>query len=401
MTGVIELSSHQISALAKGRQERLRETMRTYNVGALLTADPINIVYGCGARNMTVFGMMGPSRFLLLFANGPAVLFEYAGCEHLATRIETVDRIRYAPTITPLAGATYLDGVTKFAAEVQSLVSEFGGDTLLAVERMDFPMTDALRSHGLQLADATAVFRDARRIKTSLEIEAMRIAIDRVEGAVGEMRPHLEPGRTEVEVWSHFLQQFMTADGEYTSTRLLQSGNRTFPYFQEAGVNALQAGDLLCFDTDALGYLGYAVDFSRTFLVGDALRSTTQHELYAKAHEQLEHNASLLRAGLPYAEFASKAWTVPEQHMPYSYYCLGHGLGLCGEYPNISSAQMMAPGTPYPLSDGFEAGMIFCVESYIGDPVSRQGVKLEDQYLITDVGAERLTTFSFAESLLR
>jgi Xaa-Pro dipeptidase len=401
MTGVLELSSHEISSLALGRQERLRETMRSHNVGALVTADPINIVYGCGARNMTVFGMMGPSRFLLLFADGPAILFEYAGCEHLATHLTTVDHIRNAPTITPLAGVNYLDGVAKFAAEFSSLVGEFGGDTLLAVERMDFPMTDALRARGLRLADATAVFRDARRIKTALEVQAMRVAIDRVEHSVGEMRPHIEPGRTEVEVWSRFHQPFMASDGEYTSTRLLQSGNRTFPYFQEAGANLLQGGDLLCFDTDALGYLGYAVDFSRTFLVGDVPPSTVHHDLYAKAHEQLRHNASLLRAGLPYAEFAANAWTVPEQHVQYSYYCLGHGLGLCGEYPNIPSAQMMAPGTPYPLSDGFEAGMIFCVESYIGDPDTNQGVKLEDQYLVTDGGAERLTNFAFEDALLR
>jgi Xaa-Pro dipeptidase len=401
MNGVPELTGHQIAALAKGRQERLRETMRAHNVGALLTADPINIVYGCNARNMTVFGMMGPSRFLLLFADGPAVLFEYAGCEHLAAHLQTVDHIRNAPTITPLAGPNYLEAVNSFAVEIHLLVSEFGGEMVLAVERMDFPMTDALRSQGLQLADATAVFRDARRVKTPLEVEAMRVAIDRVEQAVGTMRPHIEPGRTEVNVWSHFLQPFMASDGEYTSTRLLQSGHRTFPYFQEAGVNALQAGELLCFDTDALGYLGYAVDFSRTFLVGDAPRSIAQHELYAKAHEQLQHNASLLRAGLPYAEFAADAWAVPEQHMPYSYYCLGHGLGLCGEYPNVPSAQMMPPGTAYPLTDGFEAGMVFCVESYIGDPDSQQGVKLEDQYLITETGAERLTNFTFEEALLR
>jgi Xaa-Pro dipeptidase len=401
MTGVLELSSHQISSLALGRQERLRETMRTHNVGALLSADPINIVYGCGARNMTVFGMMGPSRFLLMFANGPSILFEYAGCEHLAAHLKTVDHIRNAPTITPLAGANYLDAVTEFAAEIRSLVAEFGDDTLLAVERIDFPMTDALRASGLRLADATAVFRDARRIKTALEVQAMRVAIDRVEHAVGQMRPHVEPGRTEVEVWSRFHQSFMAADGEYTSTRLLQSGNRTFPYFQEAGINPLKSGDLMCFDTDALGYLGYAVDFSRTFQVGDAPPSTAQHELYAKAHEQLQHNASLLRSGLAYAEFAAKAWTVPEQHLPYSYYCLGHGLGLCGEYPNIPSAQMIPPGTPYPLPDGFEAGMIFCVESYVGEPETNQGVKLEDQYLITEGGAERLTNFAFESTLLQ
>ncbi|MGA0058736.1 MAG: hypothetical protein ACO3RU_04030 [Planctomycetota bacterium] len=31
----------------------------------------------------------------------------------------------------------------------------------------------------------------------------------------------------------------------------------------------LRTGDLVCFDTDAVGAGGYSVDFSRTFLCGD------------------------------------------------------------------------------------------------------------------------------------
>jgi len=40
------------------------------------------------------------------------------------------------------------------------------------------------------------------------------------------------------------------------------------------------------------------------------------------------------------------------------------------------------------------------VESYIGDPGSRQGVKLENQYLITEDSVEQMSTFPFDERLL-
>jgi Xaa-Pro aminopeptidase len=56
--------------MLSSRQRRLREVMRSRGVAAVLTADPINIIYGCGVRNMTIFGMTEPSRFLLLFAQG-------------------------------------------------------------------------------------------------------------------------------------------------------------------------------------------------------------------------------------------------------------------------------------------------------------------------------------------
>ena len=86
-------------------------------------------------------------------------------------------------------------------------------------------------------------------------------------------------------------------DGEFVSTRLFQSGVRTFPYFQESSDAVMQSGDLVCFDTDAIGVRNYAVDFSRTFLCGDVEATPVQRHLYGIAREQLEHNASLIAAG--------------------------------------------------------------------------------------------------------
>jgi hypothetical protein len=42
-----------------------------------------------------------------------------------------------------------------------------------------------------------------------------------------------------------------------------------------------------------------------------------------------------------------------------------------------------------------------CVESYIGCPSSRQGVKLEDQFVITDSGAGRIGTYPLSSGLIR
>jgi Xaa-Pro dipeptidase len=103
------------------RQCRLRAVMRRMGAAAILTSDPITSSYATGAQNMTVFGMMGPSRFLLLFADGPCVLFEFNGCDHLATHLSTIDEIRSAPSITALAGYTYERQIAQFADEIASL----------------------------------------------------------------------------------------------------------------------------------------------------------------------------------------------------------------------------------------------------------------------------------------
>jgi len=44
--------------------------------------------------------------------------------------------------------------------------------------------------------------------------------------------------------------------------------------------------------------------------------------------------------------------------------------------------------------------MTLCVESYIGADDGREGVKLEEQVLVTDSGIEVLSQFPFEDSLL-
>jgi Xaa-Pro aminopeptidase len=348
---------------------------------------------------MTIFGMMGPSRFLLLFADGPSILFEFAGSEHLAHGALTVDEIRPAPGITANSGPLFLNSICSFAAELAADCRRHmgGAGCTLAVERIDFLFTDALRAEGLALLDATEIFLEARRIKQPEEIAVIRQAVLRVEHALGSVKQALHAGISEVEVWAPFHHALIALGGEYVSTRLLQSGPNTFPYFQEAGERIICDGDLLCIDTDAIGYGGYAVDLSRTFHCGEQAPSPRQRMLYGRAHEQLQHNAAMLKPGLSYEEFSKCAWNVPTEHRPYGYYCLLHGLGLCGEHPYVP---LHREGEPYLMPGVFEPGMVVCIESYIGDPVSAQGVKLEDQFLITSTGVERLTTYPFDQSLL-
>ena len=44
--------------------------------------------------------------------------------------------------------------------------------------------------------------------------------------------------------------------------------------------------------------------------------------------------------------------------------------------------------------------MTLCVESYIGESDDAEGVKLEQQILVTETGVELLSEFPFEEELL-
>ena len=373
------------------RLDRLCSVMAEHDVPYLLTADPINICYATGARNMTVYGMMGAVRFLFVSADGRTVLWEFAGCDHLAAHLPTVHEVRRAPSVTATSGPGYTRAAAIFASEVMDDCRRHGGDARLGVERMDFQVTDALRGAGFALSSATEVFIGARMIKLPAELDLMLTAVDRVQAGVASMVNGIEPGRTEIEIWSEFHRHLIANEGEYVVARLVQSGERTFPYFHEAGTRPLVSGDLFSIDTDATGFGGYAVDFSRTFVCGGKQPSPVQRSLHGLALDQLQHNSSLLAPGRTFEEFAIRAWEVPERYQPFGYYCLAHGLGLSGEHPNVPLAD---PARAYNFAGHFEPGMVICVESYIGDPEHRQGVKLEDQFVITDDGSRRITTLS-------
>ena len=71
---------------------------------------------------------------------------------------------------------------------------------------------------------------------------------------------------------------------------------------------------------------------------------------------------------------------------------------MTGEYPYLYHRADFADA-------GYDGiilpGMTICVESYIGDEGGHEGVKLEEQVLITDHGTELLSRFPFEEDLLR
>ena len=376
------------------RHKRLLRVMSEMDVPAVLTANSINVLYATGVRNMTVFSLMGPFRFSLTLADGSVHLWEFSGCEHLVTGNPVVNVVRPAPGITPISGPGFTHEIAHFVTEITAIL---GDDKRTAIEGFDVPVSDAMRDAGLHVSDATGVFSKARVIKQPLEISVMREAITRVEAAAASLEASIVPGVSEVEAWSEFHKHLIATEGEYVSTRLFQSGPRTFPYFQEAGPRRMQSGDLVCFDTDALGFMHYAVDFSRTFLCGQDAATSKQKSLYKLAYDQLQHNASLLGPGVSYEAFAKAAWPIPDVNRGHGYYCLGHGLGLCGEFPYIPHH---FDGAPYELEGVFEPGMVICIESYIGEEQFAEGVKLEDQFLITENSLECLTNYPFCSALL-
>ena len=210
------------------------------------------------------------------------------------------------------------------------------------------------------------------------------------------MREAIEPGMSENEIWSVLHQVNIAMGGEWIETRLLATGPRTNPWFQECGERLVRPGDLVAVDTDLIGPFGYCSDISRTFFCGPGRPSDEQRRLYRLAREQVETNCALIRPGMGYRELAETAWQMPESCRANRYSALVHGVGLCDEFPHVAYLEDF-----HHVYDGvLEPGMTVCVESYIGEEGGREGVKLEEQVLITETGIERLSTFPYEDDLM-
>jgi Xaa-Pro aminopeptidase len=388
-----------LAAVRAYRLGRVREQMAAYSLDACILLDPVNIRYATGARNMQVFHSRNPARYLLIAQSGPVIIHEFVGCAHLAEGLETIDEVRPAITASYAAAGDAIATVeATWARQVASLVREHcGARAAVGLERANAGAALALRDEGFHLSDAQAPVERARAIKSAEELKCIRASVAATEVAVARLRDAIRPGLSENELWSVLHQAVIALGGDYVETRLLSSGPRTNPWFQETGERRLGENELVALDTDVVGCHGYYCDFSRTFHTGPAQPTRRQRELYQVAHEQVHHNMQILRPGVSFREYSELAWTIPERFVANRYFLSAHGCGMTGEYPYLYH-RMDFEESGY---DGVvEPGMTICVESYIGEDGGAEGVKLEQQVLITDDGNELISTFPFEAALL-
>jgi Xaa-Pro dipeptidase len=391
------LEPPDLQALRAYRLARLRAQLAARDYAGIVVGDPINIRYATDGANMQVWCLHNPARYAFVATEGPVILFDFHGCAHLAGPLELVDEVRPARAWYYFhSGARLVEHAGRWAAELADLVrAHGGGNRRLAIDKADPAGVAALETLGLELHDGQEVMELARAIKSEDEIRAMRCTLATCEAAMAVMRQHLQPGISEQELWAHLHAENVRRGGEWIETRLLSSGPRTNPWFQECSSRVIEAGDLVAFDTDLIGPYGYCADISRTWRCGDGRASAAQRDLHGLAREQIAYNLALIRPGLGFRELSERAWRLPERYRANRYSTIAHGVGVCDEYPAIYYPEE-AEAAGY---DGvFEAGMTICLESYVGEPGGSDGVKLEQQLLITPSGAELLSTFPLEDA---
>ena len=377
-------------AIRTWRAERIRQELHRRNHEAVLVVDPINLRYATGTRNMQVWTMHNVVRYALVFADSATVLFDLATGRHLSAGLASVTEIRTSIPFDYMLVADNAEAMaSRWAAQIRETLREHGcaADTL-AVDRADTLMVRSLETLGVRVVDGKSVLEHARAIKSAEEIRAFRASLATCEQSVRSLYEFAVPGVKESEAFGHLVGQSLALGGEYPETRLLACGPRTNPWFQESSDRVMCSGELLSFDTDLIGPMGFYNDISRSWVIGERRPTRAQATLLDISRAQIAHNIDLLRPGMSFVELASKAYRLPDAYLANRYADLVHGCGLGVEYPFVLYPEDADDG----MYDGrFETNMIVCVESYVGALDGPDGVKLEQPVLITDAGPQVLS----------
>lgn len=222
-----------------------------------------------------------------------------------------------------------------------------------------------------------------RSRKDAAEIAAMRTAVDVAQRAVQQTLPAILPGITEQALAAELTVQLLRAGSGPTlpfAPIVSFGSNSANPHAEPTG-RELCDGDLVLVDWGA-SVGGYFSDLTRVFSSGPAPAEMVRvAEIVERANEAGRKAARPgIRAGD--VDVATRRVIEEAGFGKYFIHRTGHGLGLEGHEP------------PYIRGDNdeiLEPGMTFTVEPGIYIP-DVGGVRIEDDVVITEDGAETLSS---------
>ena len=386
------------------RHKRLTDAVNARGYGGILMFDPLNIRYATDSTNMQLWNMHNAFRACLVCADGYMVMWDYKNAMFLSKFNYLVNEQRSGADLFYFDRGDKIDvAADEFSNQVRSVIDEHGGaNTRLGVDKIMIHGLRALEAQGFDVIPGEELTEKARSIKGPDEILAMRCASVACEIACAEMETAARSGvpngdMSENDIWAVLHVENIRRGGEWIETRLLTSGPRTNPWFQECGPRIVQNTEIVAFDTDMVGAYGICVDISRTWWIGDQKPRADMIEAMKTGVDHIEQNMQMLKPGVNIQDLSRNCHQLPDKYQNLKYGCMMHGVGLCDEWPLVAYPDQMVDGAfDYEL----QPGMTLCVEALISPEGGDFSIKLEDQVLITETGFENITKYPHDPALM-
>ncbi len=353
-----------------GRVERLQQSLTDKNCEALLVARSIHLLYLTGFTGDSSFLIVTPKRLLIVSDDRFRVQIEEE-CKGIESHIRGHDK----NTFQAIAEVVTKLGITNLSVEAS-------GVTLAEYERLKGLLSS------VNLAPSSGLVESLRAIKDEGEIQTLRKAIQVAESAFALLRLTMQPEQTEKTLTDAIETYVRQLGGQSTAfPPIVGVGSRSaLPHCPPSHRKANE-DDFILVDWGAKVDF-YHSDLTRVILSpGRSLKKTVEKrlkEIYTIVSEAQQKAADAIRPGVHVREVdrAARAHIEQAGYGELFNHGLGHGIGLeIHEAPSVRSNS----------EDVLQAGMVITLEPGIYVP-DFGGVRLEDDFLITPNGVERLTT---------
>jgi len=367
--------------LRRERLSRAQEMMRQFDLEAAVLVIPENIRYVTGTWGL---GLPKVLRYCVLAQEGMPVMYEQGpDIGRISDNAPWLEgRIRVG---IPL-GMVGQEEVKLWGKQIADTIQELGvKDKTVGMDRMDFRSYRAMEEAGLQAVDCSSVLAQARMIKTQDELNCLRISVGLGEVGLQAAREAMKIGARECDVAAAMYEALISRGCSLVRGVVTAMSS---PYWRTWVTDRqLRNGDIVIIDRVHV-YNGYGCDYVRAFLIGDKA-TAKQKDLFKQCYDRLYRAIEQFKPGNTTADVAREL----KEAEDFSEFTLhfGHGLGVdTHEYPYIT---FLSKKNPVEL----QPNMVFAVETYAGD--GQQGVRLEEDLIVTDRGYEIISLYPFDEKL--
>jgi Xaa-Pro aminopeptidase len=239
----------------------------------------------------------------------------------------------------------------------------------------------------VQLVQTAGIVESARVRKDHYEMEILREAADRLSAVARGLFPVIRSGMTERELAMTIDWRIREAGFEKPAFEtIVASGPRAaLPHARPSGRTLIE-GDLVVLDFGGV-YDSYCVDLTRTVSIGPASRRA--RDVYAAVLDaQTKAIAAVGPGASRYGIDAAARESLTRAGMGEAFgHGTGHGLGIeVHEDPRIVRRRADADTS----DEAIAPGMVFTIEPGAYFP-GWGGVRIEDDVVVTEDGAELLT----------
>jgi Xaa-Pro aminopeptidase len=367
--------------------ERVRALMADEGLDALVVRAPDNVLY------LTNFWGMKGYDACVFPREGDPVLICLEASEEDAARTAWTTAVRYirgyAPDDPRPPLARTLDAVVEAARGVGRVGLELSLGTQASDRMVGEPttFTKAWFDAFPDAADAAPLLARARSIKTGQEIARMRIANEIAAQAMHYVRRRLEPGMKESQVaalWQGYVHGEGTArdDVELALPFSLVWAGKGIKTFTATADLPVVEGEPVLFEIWVCAD-GYWADHTKNLVVGELTPE------YAELEEQLLEVYTSARVGVCSDHSMSELDKTVRKGLA--------DMGYPGQpsHPICHGVGARAHEPPYPHQAGggeFEENMVLAIEPGVYWPAGG-GLRVEDNFLVTAAGAEKLSSF--------